>query len=185
MSASGVGVWGRGGGSRWCLQSVQHLLPVLTHPSGGRFPGCQRAAADRRCFGPTACFYAPPLHGASEGQLLRARKDVSGGGGGQGVGKEGCEEGGEAACLPQEVSVPVLQLYPLIITSCSGGDRVASSVCPLEPRRDPCAHLQRPSLLHLPSGSMWGKFPLPFLRTFDEHLRNISTVKMTVNLEKH
>lgn len=31
----------------------------------------------------------PPLHGASEGQLLRACKDVSGGGGGQGVGEEG------------------------------------------------------------------------------------------------
>lgn len=35
---------------------------------------------------------------------------------------------GGVACLPQEVSVPVLQLYSLIITSCSGGDRVASTV---------------------------------------------------------
>lgn len=64
-----------------------HLLPVLTQPSGvgGRFPGCLRAAADRHCFG---YFYLPPLHGASWGQLLRACKDVRGGGGGQGVGKE-------------------------------------------------------------------------------------------------
>lgn len=38
--------------------------------------------------GPTARFYVAPLRGASEGQLLRACKDVSGGGGGQGVGKE-------------------------------------------------------------------------------------------------
>lgn len=89
------------GGSRCCLQSVQHLLPVLTQPSGGRFPGCQRAAADRRCFGQTARLYVAPLHGASEGQLLRARKDVSGGGGGQGVGKEG--RGGRQSwvgCMP-------------------------------------------------------------------------------------
>lgn len=107
------------GGSRCCLQSVQHLLPVLTHPSGGRFPGCQRAAADRRCFGHTAGPHVPPLHGASEGQLLRACKDVSGGGGGQGVGKEGGAGGGGpgwVACLPQEVSVPDLQFYPLMIT---------------------------------------------------------------------
>lgn len=37
--------------SRWCLQSALHLLPVLTHPSGGEFPGCHRAAADRSYFG--------------------------------------------------------------------------------------------------------------------------------------
>lgn len=37
--------------SRWCLQSAPHLLPVLTHPSGGEFPACHRAAADRRYFG--------------------------------------------------------------------------------------------------------------------------------------
>lgn len=59
-----------------------------------------------------------PLHGASEGQLLRACKDVSGGGGGQGVGKEGWGGGGPGwvACLPQEVSVPDLQFCSLMIT---------------------------------------------------------------------
>ena len=88
MNASGVSVWWR---SRWCLQERLHLLPVLTQPSRGggrwgRFPGCLRAAADRLCFG---YFYLPPLHGASWGQLLRACKDVRGGGGGQGVGLDG------------------------------------------------------------------------------------------------
>lgn len=35
------------------------------------------------------CLYLPSLRGASGGQLLRPRKDVRGGGGGQGVGKQG------------------------------------------------------------------------------------------------
>lgn len=41
-----------------------------------------------------------PLHGASEGQLLRACKDVSGGGGGQGVGKEAWGTAGLVGCMP-------------------------------------------------------------------------------------
>lgn len=133
-----LGGWG-GGGSRWCLQSAQHLLPVLTLPSGGRFPGCQRAAADRRRL-PASL---EPLHGASEGQLPRARKDVSGGGGGQGVGKEGWggSSPGRVACLPQEVSVQVFQFHSLVITFTiqrrlgahapeDSGDQVTSMLCP-------------------------------------------------------
>lgn len=158
VTASGVSVWWR---SRWCLQSGLHLLPVLTHPLGGRFPGCRRAAVDRHYFGQSPCFYLPPLHGASQGQLLRACKDVSGGGGGQGVGKEGGGYShGWVACLQQEVSVPVLQLYSPIITFTIqrqlgahaqevSGDHITSTVCVCglyNPDHDPSNHLcQSPS----------------------------------------
>lgn len=139
-------VWASGGDPGGvCRASCTCCLSSLTH-RGADSQDARGQLLTATTLDSPSCLYVPSLHGASRGQLLRACKDVSWGV--AEVKELARKEGGVGAttvmggvaCLQQEVSVPVLQLYSPIITFTIqrqpgahaqevSGDHVTSAVC--------------------------------------------------------